>query len=145
MNEWLELDALVLARLRQDIGWDVTKEVEEKSPRLKDEALSVEKEEVVKVLVEERVGGHCGMLEVRERGRVMRRVRKELERAVCWQREEFWRVERAMGKKKEKGGKGKEEGLLVLGGEGKWGEEEKVVSREKWSKERYVFCSDPVA
>lgn len=45
----------------------------------------------------------CAVVEVRERVKGMKRWRKELERAVVWQREEHWRVEKAMGRgKKEK-------------------------------------------
>ncbi|KAL8939661.1 MAG: hypothetical protein Q9216_003237 [Gyalolechia sp. 2 TL-2023] len=107
---------------------------------------------------EEAVEAHWGIREAKERIRGMKRWRKEVEKAVFWQREEYWRVESRMGREKRKdnresvavsgdgnadedvggnkeastGGEEKkmEEGLSVVGG-GKWEE----GKREKWSKE----------
>ncbi|KAL8776421.1 MAG: hypothetical protein Q9194_003166, partial [Teloschistes cf. exilis] len=58
------------------------------------------KEKTVSDRKKEAVNAHAGIQEVRERIRGMRRWRKEVERSVVWQREEFWRVEKGMGKKK---------------------------------------------
>lgn len=38
------------------------------------------------------------VIEMRERVKGMKRWRKEIERAVVWQRDEHWRVEKAMGR-----------------------------------------------
>ncbi|KAL8921420.1 MAG: hypothetical protein Q9208_005746 [Pyrenodesmia sp. 3 TL-2023] len=62
---------------------------------------------------EDAVAAHGGIREVQERIRSMKKMRKEIEKAVVWQREEFWRVEACMGKKKEGG---KRESVLVGGG-----------------------------
>ncbi|KAL8750282.1 MAG: hypothetical protein Q9184_006478, partial [Pyrenodesmia sp. 2 TL-2023] len=64
---------------------------------------------------EEAVAAHGGIREAQERIRSLKKTRKEIEKAVVWQREEFWRVEACMGKKKE-GGKNRES---VLSGSGK--------------------------
>ncbi|KAL9583330.1 MAG: hypothetical protein Q9212_002762, partial [Teloschistes hypoglaucus] len=58
------------------------------------------KEKTVSDRKKDAINAHAGIQEVRERIRGMRRWRKEVERSVVWQREEFWRVEKGMGKKK---------------------------------------------
>ncbi|KAL9028405.1 MAG: hypothetical protein Q9196_003229 [Gyalolechia fulgens] len=106
---------------------------------------------------EEAVEAHGGIREAKERIRAMKSWRKEVEKAVFWQREEYWRVESRMGKQKNKDtkenvgvsgdgtgdedvgdkeaemkeGEGKKEGGLSVVGKGKWEE----GKREKWSRE----------
>lgn len=66
---------------------------------------------------EEAVEAHFGIREARERIKAMKRWRKELEKAVFWQREEYWRVERRMGNQRNRGSK--ESGVVVnIGGDG---------------------------
>lgn len=96
------------------------------------------KEKTVSDRKNDAVNAHAGIQEARERIRGMRRWRKEVERSVVWQREEFWRVEKGMGKKKGRqsvlasaAAQGKEnkegegEGKGVDGGEGEGGEGKK--------------------
>ncbi|KAL8719768.1 MAG: hypothetical protein Q9225_003256 [Loekoesia sp. 1 TL-2023] len=100
---------------------------------------------------EEAVESHSGIREVRDRIRAMKRWRKELEKAVFWQREEYWRVESKMGKQKKREsvassngevdevgkedktgqGVGKVENRLSVVGGGKWED----GKREKWSRD----------
>ncbi|KAL8744743.1 MAG: hypothetical protein Q9190_003041 [Brigantiaea leucoxantha] len=47
---------------------------------------------------EEAINNNQRLKELRERIAGLKRWRKDLERSVMWQREEYWRVERAMGK-----------------------------------------------
>ncbi|KAL9001723.1 MAG: hypothetical protein Q9188_005302, partial [Gyalolechia gomerana] len=54
---------------------------------------------------EEAIEAHRGIREAKERIRAMKRWRKEVEKAVFWQREEYWRVESRMGKQKNKDNK----------------------------------------
>ena len=74
------------------------------------------------------------VVEVRERVKGMKKWRKELERAVVWQREEHWRVEKAMGRM----GSGKPRFTVVNKGDGEEGMEggENTVvgtyARERW-------------
>ncbi|KAL8645251.1 MAG: hypothetical protein Q9226_007383, partial [Calogaya cf. arnoldii] len=60
----------------------------------------------IRVLKEKAVEEHNGIQELRTRIDEMKRWRKEVEKAVVWQREEFWRVEKKMGK-------GRRESVLV--------------------------------
>ncbi|KAL8768254.1 MAG: hypothetical protein Q9209_005485 [Squamulea sp. 1 TL-2023] len=110
------------------------------------------KKENAKEKKERSIGEHHGIREMRERIAEMKRWRKEVEKAVFWQREEFWRVGSAMGRKKGResvlvgkeneknvvdGGDGGEEGtgggsrrLSMLGG----GREASHGERKTWSK-----------
>ncbi|KAL9016950.1 MAG: hypothetical protein Q9185_005689, partial [Variospora sp. 1 TL-2023] len=96
---------------------------------------------------EDAVNAHCGVREVRERIRAMRRSRKEFEKAVVWQRAEFWRVQQRMGKND---GKRRSESVLVGGGRvdengveevgplqvvGEIVERDEVKATAKWSRE----------
>lgn len=81
---------------------------------------------------EESVNSNNNVRDIRERIRSMKRWRRELERSVFWQREEYFRIEKAMGKKKpdaELGGvvEGHEGG--GVGGFGAWG-----VGGKTWEK-----------
>lgn len=96
---------------------------------------------------EDAVNAHCGVREVRERIRAMRRSRKEFEKAVVWQRAEFWRVQQRMGKND---GSRRRESVLVGGGRvdenrveevgplqvvGEMVERDEVKTTAKWSRE----------
>lgn len=72
-------------------------------------------------------GFSCGVQEAEGRIWAMRQWRKELERSVCWQREEYWPVEHAMGRKENKS-MGKMEGSGTEVTEG--------TSRRKWDGRR---------
>ncbi|KAI4092021.1 MAG: hypothetical protein LQ344_003675 [Seirophora lacunosa] len=90
---------------------------------------------------EDAINSHSGVREVRERIRAMRRSRKEFEKAVFWQRAEFWRVQERMGKG------GRRESVLVGGDENSLagaetgglqvvGEMEREQAKKaKWSRE----------
>ncbi|KAL8724588.1 MAG: hypothetical protein Q9166_007864 [cf. Caloplaca sp. 2 TL-2023] len=155
LNEWIELDGIVLGRLVRDEGRRVEEgftamkkennaepprrnvqfelgprdahvvglkrmSLVEKGkrsaslgdvPKIPASSLSRSSSMMMGKRKEEVLACHQGVREVRERIAEMKRWRKEVEKAVVWQREEYWRVEKAMGKKKEEG---KRESVLTL-------------------------------
>lgn len=54
--------------------------------------------DLTKKIKEERIDEDCGVRDLRERIRGMKRWRREIERTVVWQREEYRRVQTAIGK-----------------------------------------------
>lgn len=129
VNEWIDLDKIVLARLSADENKSMRgkgkserenrsrMDVKFKDPKVVSFAGKYEKNE------ESAPDTSCGVQEAKERARAVRQWRKELERSVCWQRKGYWRVEHAMGKKGsknmgegEKGGAGAtEDGRKEMG------------------------------
>ncbi|KAF6239218.1 hypothetical protein HO173_002479 [Letharia columbiana] len=150
VNEWLEMDGIVLAKLIHDIGAQVGREEEaERAGReAAERALALWKENnpstpaaskgpvspgqyrgvnagssrvssgegrpssgesrVPEVFLkgmdlggkskEERVNENCGVRDLRERIKGMKKWRREIERTVCWQREEYRRVQKAINR-----------------------------------------------
>lgn len=81
--------------------------------------------------MESRLRAHPTVRDMRERIKGMKKWRKELERSVFWHREELWRVERAMGRKKEMREREEEgEGCVMDGGGG--GVVGRVLGDEGW-------------
>ena len=63
---------------------------------------------------DERVNENCGVRELRERIKAMKRWRREMERTVCWQREEYRRVREAISRQSaESEGSGVAEGSVA--------------------------------
>lgn len=123
VNEWIDLDEIVMARMSADEtksaggagkygrGTATRMEGKVRVQRVMSFAGKYEKNE------ENGSGISCGVEEAKERIRAMRQWRKELERSVCWQREEYWRVEHAMGRKgSENMGEGEGGGAGVIEG-----------------------------
>ncbi len=83
---------------------------------------------------------HGGIREVGERIAEMKRWRKEVEKAVVRQREQFWRVEKAMGRKKGREsvlvGKENEKDLVDMMGKGLSMEDSKGVRKEEGRGEK---------
>ena len=136
INEWIDMDAIVLARLKREVERAAThlEEGQEGS-----EGKEQEERERKKKMVE----AHNGIREIQERIAGMRRWRKEVERAVFWQREEGWRVEEKMGR-----GRGRErereKGVDVdvdggVDGERRWSVRGKVPSQREWEG---IFCRE---
>ena len=126
MNEWVDGDQIVVARMSAD---EDHKEVLNASPvegNFKSLRV-VSFEETHEENENERSGINLKVQEANERIQAMRQWRKELERSVCWQREEYWQVEKAMGRKRS-GDVDREEGRGVQ-------VKESTVGR-KWNIER---------
>jgi len=81
---------------------------------------------------EEKVKANCNIRDIRERIKSMKRWRKELERSVYWQREEYWRIKKVMGKERDSDDWGR------IPGEDGWG-----VGGKTWEKGRYVVSCSP--
>ncbi|KAL8861853.1 MAG: hypothetical protein Q9178_001722 [Gyalolechia marmorata] len=83
---------------------------------------------------------HGGIREVGERIAEMKRWRNEVEKAVVRQREQFWRVEKAMGRKKGREsvliGKENEKDLVEMMGKGLSMEDSKRVGKEEGAREK---------
>jgi len=137
INEWIEMDEIVLRRLAKDAELAAEEEKKHEGERVTVET----KASGVPQLAFTAPGGgkeeapdSNAVVEVRERVKGMKKWRKELERAVVWQREEHWRVEKAMGRM----GSGKPRFAVVNKGEGDDGVEggENTVvgtyARERW-------------
>ena len=160
INEWIDMDGIVLARLKREVERTITTDgavgssdkeregQEGKEGREGKEQGGKEgkEEEERKKKKKKMVETHNGIREIQERIAGMRRWRKEVERAVVWQREEGWRVEKAMGR-----GKGRERGVEDAdvdgggtgggggGGERRWSVRGKVPSQREWEG---IFCRD---
>ena len=159
INEWIDMDGIVLARLRREVGRAAAVESdaegsegigEGQEGKEEREGKEQERRERKEGDLEERkkkkVETHNGIAEIRERIAGMRRWRKEVERAVVWQREEGWRVEERMGRKREreKGGlRGEDvdvDGVGDGGGERRrWSVKGKVPSQREWEG---IFCRE---
>lgn len=115
VNEWIDLDKIVLARIAADDAAGLEKAAVEDGAASGPEGESVGKNQ--NLLSSPRTStvpwknnryssdGNgeamiCRVREATERIRGMKRWRKELERSVYWQREEYWRVEKAMGRRR---------------------------------------------
>ncbi|MCJ1462057.1 hypothetical protein MMC07_000657 [Pseudocyphellaria aurata] len=105
VNEWIDLDEIVVARMsaeKDKSGGRQRKDGREKVSRMEGK---IKGQKVVSFSgkheksEENGPGISCGVLEARKRILAMRQWRKELEHSVCWQREEYWRIEHAMGRK----------------------------------------------
>lgn len=130
MNEWIDLDKIVLARIIADDLAGTEKAAVEEGAATAPDGDGVGKDQILihgshSGAKLSRSNGHssdglvevttCRVREATERIKGMRRWRKELEWSVYWQREEYWRVEKAMGRKRsESVGRSEEEGV------GKW-------------------------
>ncbi|MCJ1261177.1 hypothetical protein MMC22_001041 [Lobaria immixta] len=133
VNEWIDLDEIVLARMRADED----KSMEEKGREERRHGSRMNGKFKVQRAVsfagkhekndEYGRGISCGVQEAKERIQSMRQWRKDLERSVCWQREEYWRVEHAMGKK---------ESETMEGGEAGGAEVTEGTVGRKWDGER---------
>lgn len=88
VNEWIDLDRIVLARFR---SYDLAAKGHE--------VKSIDDLHRDHYPDGNNIAWSCRVLEMTERIEGMRRWRKELERSVCWLRAEYWRVETAMGRK----------------------------------------------
>ena len=51
---------------------------------------------------EERINEHCGVRDLRERIKAMKSWRREIERTVCWQRDECRRVQEAINRQSDR-------------------------------------------
>lgn len=137
INEWIEMDEIVLRRLAKDAEVAAEEEKKHKGERV---TVATGASGVPQLAFtapggrKEEVPASEAVVEVRERVKGMKRWRKELERAVVWQREEHWRVEKTMGRT----GSRKPRFVVVNQGEGDEGAEggEKTVvgtyARERW-------------
>ena len=153
VNEWLEMDGIVLAKLIHDIGAQVGKEeeAERATKEAADRAMAVWKENnpttpaaskgpvspaqywganagggrvgsghsrvpsgesrVPEVFLkglglagkskEESINENCSVRDLRERIKAMKKWRREIERTVCWQREEYQRVCKAINRQSD--------------------------------------------
>ena len=150
------MDGIVLARLKREVERTITTDgavgssdkeregQEGKEGREGKEQGGKEgkEEEERKKKKKKMVETHNGIAEIRQRIAGMRRWRKEVERAVVWQREEGWRVEGRMGR--ERGVLGREDGNGVGdgGGDGerrRWSVKGKVPSQREWEG---IFCRE---
>lgn len=154
MNEWLEMDGIVLAKLIHDISAQVKKEEEAEraseeaaeraqalwkennptipaasrgpvspgqyrgvnagSSRVSSEPSRVPSGEsrVPEVFLkglnlsgktkDERINENCGVRDLRERIKAMKKWRREIERTVFWQREEHRRVQKAINRQSDR-------------------------------------------
>lgn len=135
VNEWIDRDQIVVARMSADedksMGDKEGNERKNASPmkeKFKGQRV-VSFEGTHEENEEDGPGINRRVQEAKERIQAMRQWRKELERSVCWQREEYWQVEQAMGHKGS-GNFGRGEGRGV-------GVKESTVGR-KWDVERSV-------
>ena len=78
---------------------------ESRVPQVYLKGLNLDKKSLEEVIAED-----CGVRELRQRIRGMKRWRREIERTVVWQREEYARVLAAIGKPKSESEQGKEAG-----------------------------------
>lgn len=153
VNEWLEMDGIVLAKLIQDIGAQADKEeeAERASKEAAERARTLWKENnptvpaasrgpvspgqyrgvnagssrvgsghsrvpsgesrvpevFLKGLIlagkskEERINEDCSVRDLRERIKLMKQWRRDIERTVCWQREEHRRVQNAINRQSD--------------------------------------------
>ncbi|CAD6578724.1 MAG: hypothetical protein ASARMPRED_008817 [Alectoria sarmentosa] len=153
VNEWLEMDGIVLAKLIHDMGAQVDKDEEKKhaSDVAAERAQALWKENnptvpaaskgpvspghfkgvnagssrvssghsrvpsgesrVPEVFLkgltppdktkEEKVSENCSVRDMRERIKGMKKWRREIERTVCWQREEYRRVQKAINRQSD--------------------------------------------
>lgn len=133
VNEWIDHDQIVVARLSGDEDKSMGNKEEDgrtnalpmKGKSKREKVVSFEgtheKDE------EDGTGINRRVQEAKERIQAMRQWRKEWERSVCWQREEYWQVEHAMGRKGSRNiGRGEGRGVGV---------KESTVGR-KWDIER---------
>ena len=71
------------------------------------------------VTTKEAAETNVGIREIRERIKTMKKWRMEMERTVVWQRDEYFRIKKVMGQKRDDGGEGRnprtEEGWGVAG------------------------------
>ena len=140
INEWIDMDVIVLARLKREIEKECVASGGEGSDGKGEEEREGKKQEE-RERKKKKVETHNGIAEIRQRIAGMRRWRKEVERAVFWQREEGWRVEEKMGR-----GRGRErereKGVDVDGGvdgERRWSVRGKVPSQREWEG---IFCRE---
>ncbi|KAI4220754.1 MAG: hypothetical protein L6R36_007387 [Xanthoria steineri] len=155
INEWIDMDGIVLARLKREVERaavavesglesDCTEGKGEEGIKGKEggKVGQEDKGEREREKKKKMVDAHNGIAEIWERIAGMRRWRKEVERAVVWQREEGWRVEEKMGRgrgrEKEKG---REDGGVDGGGNGerRWSVRGKVPSQREWEG---IFCRE---
>ena len=145
------MDAIVLARLKREVGRTAVAvesglENEKEEGKERKEGKWEGKEgkwegkgdlkETKKKMVET----HNGIREIRERIAGMRRWRKEVERAVVWQREEGWRVEGKMGRGRKKEVLGVEDAEGGVDGERRrCSVKGKVPSQREWEG---IFCRE---
>lgn len=156
MNEWLEMDGILLARLIDEISAQVEKEeeAERASKEAVERAKALWKENnpttpaasrgpvspgqyqgvnagssrvssghvrvpsgesrVPEVFLkglnldgkskEERINENCGVRDLRERIRAMKKWRRDIVRTVCWQRDEYRRVQKAINRQSDQSG-----------------------------------------
>lgn len=168
LNEWMDADCVVLERLKRAVRFELEalfavagaggEEEQAGAEGVEGEGVEsgekmvVTKEEM-ETMTEERYAENCRISELTERVAMIKKWRKELERSVVWQRDEYFRVEIALGRKSHSSGsrKGKatrrsdgsqeavveldgKELLGVVGTGGKWVGEEWKCCREKWSR-----------
>ncbi|MCJ1426348.1 hypothetical protein MMC29_004251 [Sticta canariensis] len=134
VNEWIDRDQIVVARMSADedksMGDKEENERKNASPmKGKFKAQRVVSFEGTHEENEDGPGTNRRVQEAKERIQSMQQWRKELKRSVCCQREEYWQVEQAMGRKRS-GSIGRGEGREV-------GVKESTVGR-KWDVERSV-------
>lgn len=143
INEWIDMDGIVLARLKREIERAVVAESNLESDCKEGKGEREGKGEDEREKKKKMVETHNGIAELRERILGMRRWRKEVERAVVWQREEGWRVEGVMGRgrgREREREKGVVDGVGVGDGERRrWSVKGKVPSQREWEG---IFCRE---
>lgn len=105
VNEWIDLDEIVVARMSAEEDKSAARKRKDGRENASRTEGKFKGQRVVSFsgkhekCEENGPGISCAVQEARKRILAMRQWRKELERSVCWQREEYWRIEHAMGRK----------------------------------------------